>query len=74
MANGSYAGKRAVDLILVAIVALPAFLIGLLSALAVRLTSRGPVLFRQERVGLGGEAFELMKFRTMVAGDNPGAA
>jgi lipopolysaccharide/colanic/teichoic acid biosynthesis glycosyltransferase len=71
VANGSYTGKRAVDLILVAIVALPAFLIGLLSALAVRLTSRGPVLFRQERVGLGGEAFELMKFRTMVAGDNP---
>ena len=37
-----------------------------LSALAVKLTSRGPVLFRQRRVGLGGESFEMLKLRTMV--------
>ncbi len=71
MGDDSYRGKRAVDLALVAIVALPAVLIGAVSALAIRLTSKGPVLFRQERVGLGGEAFELVKFRTMVAGENP---
>ena len=34
-------------------------------ALAVALTSRGPVLFRQERVGYGGIAFTMLKFRTM---------
>jgi lipopolysaccharide/colanic/teichoic acid biosynthesis glycosyltransferase len=71
VADGSYAGKRAVDLALVAVVALPALVIGLVAALAIRLTSHGPVLFRQERIGLGGEPFELVKFRTMVAGDNP---
>ena len=71
MTDASYRGKRAVDLVLVAFVALPAILIGGLAALAIRLTSRGPVLFRQERIGLGGEAFELVKFRTMIAGDNP---
>ncbi len=38
-----------------------------LIALAVRLTSRGPVLFRQARVGLGGDSFTMLKFRTMVA-------
>ena len=38
-----------------------------LTALAVRLTSRGPVFFRQMRVGLGGDVFEMLKFRTMVA-------
>jgi exopolysaccharide biosynthesis polyprenyl glycosylphosphotransferase len=45
----------------------------LLVAAAVRLTSRGPVLFRQRRVGLDGRVFELLKFRSMrVCEDEPG--
>ncbi|MGZ0146871.1 sugar transferase [Kribbella sp. WER1] len=39
----------------------------LVTALLVKLTSRGPVLFRQTRVGRGGEQFRMLKFRTMVA-------
>jgi lipopolysaccharide/colanic/teichoic acid biosynthesis glycosyltransferase len=39
-----------------------------LAALAVKLTSRGPVLYRQSRVGRDGEDFELLKLRTMIAG------
>jgi Undecaprenyl-phosphate glucose phosphotransferase len=35
-------------------------------ALLVRLTSRGPALFRQERMGLDGRAFAIVKFRSMV--------
>ncbi|HEV7993861.1 MAG TPA: sugar transferase [Gemmatimonadaceae bacterium] len=35
-------------------------------ALVVKLSSPGPVLFRQRRVGLGGETFEMLKLRTMV--------
>jgi lipopolysaccharide/colanic/teichoic acid biosynthesis glycosyltransferase len=38
------------------------------SALAIKLTDRGPVLYRQERVGRDGEPFELLKLRTMVVG------
>jgi sugar transferase (PEP-CTERM system associated) len=37
----------------------------LLVALAVKLTSRGPIIYRQERVGWQGRTFKLLKFRTM---------
>lgn len=43
----------------------------LLSAIAIKLTSRGPVIYRQQRVGLDGEVFELWKLRTMVQGSDP---
>ncbi len=36
-------------------------------ALAVKLSSRGPVFYRQERMGLDGRRFQMLKFRTMVA-------
>jgi len=39
-----------------------------LAALAIRLEDRGPVLYRQRRVGRGGEPFEMLKLRTMVSG------
>ena len=39
-------------------------------AAAVRVGSRGPVLFRQERVGLGGRPFVLLKLRTMRSGSS----
>lgn len=57
--------KRVMDfLICLAIlpVALPLLLI---CALAIRLNSRGPVLFIQERIGKGGRPFRIYKFRTM---------
>ncbi len=37
-------------------------------AIAIRVESRGPVIYRQRRVGRGGEPFEMLKLRTMVAG------
>ena len=40
----------------------------LIAAVGVALSSRGPVLFRQERVGLGGRTISVSKFRTMVVG------
>ncbi len=36
-------------------------------ALAIKLTSRGPIFYRQEREGWGGRPFKLIKFRTMTA-------
>lgn len=71
MRGGPYRGKRFVDLALLAVVSLPALAVGAVCAAAIRLTSPGPVFFRQERVGMGGRHFTVWKFRTMVAGDNP---
>src|SRR3989337_2707268 len=39
-----------------------------LAALAIKAEDRGPVLYRQTRVGKDGEDFELLKLRTMVVG------
>lgn len=69
--TGHYRGKRVLDLTVLAVVAVPGLVLGALCALAVRLSSRGPVLFRQERVGRDGLPFAVFKFRTMLAGDNP---
>jgi lipopolysaccharide/colanic/teichoic acid biosynthesis glycosyltransferase len=66
-----YRGKRLVDLAVLLAVALPAGAIGAVAALAVRLTSPGPVMFHQQRVGMNGQPFDCLKFRTMVHGDNP---
>ncbi|BBY48976.1 polyprenyl glycosylphosphotransferase [Mycolicibacterium arabiense] len=40
----------------------------LASAIAIKLTSRGPVFYRSERIGLDGQPFQMIKFRTMVEG------
>ncbi len=58
--------KRVVDLAgaLFGLIVLSPVLLAV--SLAIRLTSRGPVLFRQVRVGLGGDPFVMLKFRTMV--------
>lgn len=66
-----YPGKRVFDLAVLAAVAVPAAAVGLVCALAVAATSKGPVFFRQERVGMSGATFRVWKFRTMVDGDNP---
>lgn len=58
--------KRCFDIIVSAIVLSLLLPLILACALAVRLDSPGPVLFRQERVGRFGRPFRILKFRTMV--------
>ena len=43
----------------------------LIAAIAVKLSGRGPVIYRQRRVGRGGREFEMWKLRTMVQGSDP---
>ena len=59
--------KRAFDLSLSLLALTIAAPVLAAAALAIRLTSPGPVLFRQQRVGRDGELFEVFKLRTMVA-------
>jgi lipopolysaccharide/colanic/teichoic acid biosynthesis glycosyltransferase len=40
-------------------------------ALAIKLTSKGPILFEQERLGQSGNSFKCLKFRTMYTDNNP---
>ena len=61
-------GRRALDLtIAVPTTILTAPVVGAL-ALAIKLDSRGPVLYRQVRVGLDGRHFRICKLRTMIVG------
>ena len=58
--------KRTTDILASLVLLAVASPVMLLVALAVKLTSRGPVLYRQERLGRNGRPFELLKFRSMV--------
>jgi exopolysaccharide biosynthesis polyprenyl glycosylphosphotransferase len=58
--------KRILDLLLSAIGLVLAFFLFPLIALAIKLTSPGPVFYTQERVGLNGKIFKLFKFRSMI--------
>lgn len=58
--------KRATDLVLTSIGIVVAAPLMALIAVAIKLDSRGPVFYRQRRVGLGGREFMMWKFRSMV--------
>ncbi|CAM5211897.1 Putative colanic acid biosynthesis UDP-glucose lipid carrier transferase OS=Castellaniella defragrans OX=75697 GN=HNR28_001323 PE=3 SV=1 [Castellaniella defragrans] len=58
--------KRAEDLLLGGLITLMILPVCAIVALAVRLTSKGPALFRQKRMGFNGRTFRVYKFRTMV--------
>jgi lipopolysaccharide/colanic/teichoic acid biosynthesis glycosyltransferase len=60
--------SRALDAALAALLLLVASPLLLAAAIALKLESRGPVVYRQLRVGLDGRSFELWKLRTMVSG------
>jgi lipopolysaccharide/colanic/teichoic acid biosynthesis glycosyltransferase len=61
-------GKRLLDIVLASTILLVALPIFLTVALVIKLTSAGPVFFRQRRVGRGGTDFPMLKFRTMHVG------
>ncbi len=62
---------RSADLLIAFLALLAAAPLLLIAAIAIKLGSRGPVIFRQRRVGRAGAEFELLKLRTMVEGSDP---
>lgn len=64
--------KRIEDLLVASFVLLVMAIPMLLIALAIRLTSPGPVLFKQRRYGLDGHEFRIWKFRTMTVCEDSG--
>jgi exopolysaccharide biosynthesis polyprenyl glycosylphosphotransferase len=65
----AWRGKRALDVIASSLLIVISSPIMLACVIGVRLSGRGPILFRQKRVGQRGELFELLKFRSMRQND-----
>jgi len=59
--------KRGIDFILALLILIFSFPISFIIAVVIKLTSRGPILYIQERLGLNEKPFLMYKFRTMIA-------
>jgi exopolysaccharide biosynthesis polyprenyl glycosylphosphotransferase len=71
LSNAARVLKRTFDLLVSALAILLLLPLWLLIALLIKLDSKGPVFYTQERVGMDGRLFLLYKFRTMKAGADP---
>lgn len=63
-----FSAKRIFDLVLAATVLVLASPVMLLAAIAVKVSSRGPIIYKQQRVGQHEKLFNIYKFRTMIEG------
>ena len=64
----SYHGKRALDVLVAALTLIVAAPLLAVAAVLIRIETHGHPIYRQRRIGRGGEPFELYKLRTMVSG------
>jgi len=69
-ATGMWPAKRAFDIVASLVLLVLTAPLTAACAVAVRLSSPGPVFFRQVRIGIGGRHFEILKFRTMRENDD----
>jgi exopolysaccharide biosynthesis polyprenyl glycosylphosphotransferase len=67
-ARGAQMIKRSIDIVIASIALVATAPIMAVTALVIRVADRGPVLFRQARVGRNGVEFHMLKFRSMVVG------
>jgi len=57
--------KRAIDILFSLLAVVVGFPVFLIIGIAVKATSKGPIFFTQERIGIGGKPFNIIKFRSM---------
>ena len=68
LAGGDWLVKRSFDLVVSVLIIILGAPLWLSLALLIKLSSRGPVFYADQRIGLGERPFTMLKFRTMVAG------
>jgi exopolysaccharide biosynthesis polyprenyl glycosylphosphotransferase len=68
LAGTDWVVKKTFDFVVGSLVVLVGLPVWLLISLAIKLDSRGPVLYRDRRIGVGEREFAMLKFRTMVKG------
>jgi exopolysaccharide biosynthesis polyprenyl glycosylphosphotransferase len=68
LSRGSEALKRGLDLVVASLALVLLSPLFLISVVGIKLSCRGPILFRQPRIGRGGREFRVIKFRTMIDG------
>jgi exopolysaccharide biosynthesis polyprenyl glycosylphosphotransferase len=74
LAGGDWIVKRSFDLLVSALIIVVGAPLWIVLALAIKLSSRGPVFYADERIGLGERPFRMLKLRTMVANAAHGQA
>ena len=57
--------KRLIDLIIAVLLFVPAMLFSIAVGILIKIDSRGPIIFKQKRLGRNNQAFSMYKFRTM---------
>ncbi|MEI3606613.1 sugar transferase [Pseudogracilibacillus sp. SE30717A] len=58
--------KRVIDIIFVLILLFPLLVISVFIAIAIKIDSKGPIIFKQKRLGKNGKEFNIFKYRTMI--------
>lgn len=71
LSSGARILKRTFDIVFAALAILVLLPLWLLLAVLIKLDSKGPIFYTQERVGMDGRLFLLYKFRTMIADADP---